>query len=360
MFERGKMNTMYKDKYDIAIIGAGASGLMCASVLNNKNLKVCVIDSNSKIGEKIKVSGGAKCNITNKYMKPTHFLGDQEFINNVLNRFDNDDLLKYLNSHKLHPKINEKIVKGTYFCNSSNDVLSMFKNITKNIHFKLDTKVKDVEYEDSYYKISCENKTIIAKKLVVASGGKSFPILGASEIGYEIAKKFDHTITRLDPALVGFTVQKDQFWFKELSGLSLAVKIKVEDKTVVGDMLFTHKGCSGPAILTTSLYWKKGQISIDFLPTKDSYLPKRLKKAIKDLDIDIRNYSFAPAGNYGYTKAEVTKGGVSTVDIDVTTFESKIQKDLYFLGEVLDVTGELGGYNFQWAFSSGHICGDSI
>lgn len=351
---------MNKDQYDIVIIGAGASGLMCASILNNKNLKICVIDSNHKIGEKIKVSGGAKCNITNKYLESSKFLAEQEFIKSCFEEFDNKDLLKFLASHDLHPHLKEKIVKGTYFCNSSSEVISLFKKLTNKIHFKLNTKVEDVNYYENDFVIKTNNNCIKSKKLIVASGGKSFPNLGASDIGFKIAEDFGHNIARLDPALVGFTVQKDQFWFKELSGLSLPVKIKVDNKEVVGDMLFTHKGCSGPAILTTSLYWKKGKFSIDFLPNKNTYLPKRFKRATKELDIDIRKYEMAPAGNYGYTKAEVTKGGISTDEINVNTMESKLQKDLYFIGEVLDVTGELGGYNFQWAFTSGYICAKYI
>jgi len=351
---------MNEEIYDVIIIGAGASGLMMASLLNDKNLKVCVIDSNLTIGAKIKVSGGAKCNITNKYLHESNFLGDQDFIKSIFSKFDNNDLLKFLHKNSLYPNLNEKIVKGTYFCNSSNEVISLFKKLTKAIHFKLNTTVKNVEYFENLFCIKTDKNIIKTKKLVVSSGGKSFANLGASDIGFKIAENFGHRVQTLNPALVGFTVQKDQFWFKELSGLSLNVKIKVDGKTVVGDMLFTHKGCSGPAILTTSLYWKKGKFSIDFLPSKDSYLPKRFKKAIKELDIDIRNYEISPAGNYGYTKAEVTKGGVSSSEINVKNMESKLQKDLYFIGEVVDVTGELGGYNFQWAFSSGYICGSNM
>ena len=334
--------------YDVAIIGAGASGLMAAA--NIKNKAVCLIDSNDKIGQKIKISGGSKCNITNKYMNSSHFLGDEKFIKQILKNFNQNDLLNFLNKNGVYPKINEKIVKGTYFCNSSDDIISMFKKLTNHTHLKLNTKVMDVEY-DNIFIISTSKGKIKSKKLIVASGGLSYASLGASDIGYKIATKFGHTINRLDPALVGFTVQKDQFWFKELSGLSVDVRIKVADKIIEGKMLFTHKGCSGPAILTTSLYWKKGTISIDFLPSKDSYLPKRVRQAIKCKDIDIHNYIIAPAGNFGYTKAEVTKGGVSTDEL-TNKFESKLQKDLYFIGEVVDVTGELGGYNFQWMFSS--------
>ncbi len=344
--------------YDIVIIGAGASGLMTASLI--KNSSICIVDSNGSIGEKIKVSGGAKCNITNQFMDSSYFLGDEEFIAKTLLRYNEKDLLGFLSNHNVFPKINPKIVKGTYFCNSSRDVVSMFKKLTSHCDFKLNTTVDDVEYtENETFKISTSNSIIYSKKLIIASGGVSYPSLGASDIGIQIATKFGHSIKRLNPALVGFTVQKDQFWFKELSGLSLEVEITVQDKKLKGMMLFTHKGCSGPVILSTSLYWQKGSFSINFLPSKDSYLPKRFKKAIKDLDIDIHNYTMSPAGNFGYTKAEVTKGGVNTDEIS-NNFESKIQKDLYFIGEVLDVTGELGGYNFQWAFSSATILAEEL
>ncbi len=337
-------------KYDVVIIGAGASGLMAATRFKNES--VCIIDTNDKIGAKIKVSGGAKCNITNKFMSANKFLGDKNFIQKNLDQFNEKDLLSFLHKNGVVPNLNPKIVKGTYFCHSSSDVISMFDKLTQHCKFRLGTKVLDVEY-DGDYTIKTNKGDIQATKLIVASGGLSYASLGASDIGFKIAEKFGHIVNKLNPALVGFTVQKDQFWFKELSGLSVDVKIKVMDKIVEGKMLFTHKGCSGPAILTTSLYWQKGNITLDFLPNKDSYLPKRFKQQIKGLDIDLRNYVMAPAGNFGYTKAEVTKGGIDTVQIK-DNFESKLQKNLYFIGEVLDVTGELGGYNFQWAFGSGH------
>jgi hypothetical protein len=252
-------------KYDIAIIGAGASGLMLASKLKDK--KVILIDSNSKIGEKIKVSGGAKCNITNEYVNSANYLGNQKFIKIILDKFSNQDLLSFLNKNGVHPKINEKIVKGTYFCNSSSEVISMFSKLITHVKLKLNTTVINVKYDNKFV-LQTSSGIIEAKKLVVASGGMSFPSLGASSIAYDIAKEFKHTITKLNPALVGFTVQKDQFWFKNLSGLSMNAKICVEGKTFEGGFLFAHKGCSGPVILNTSLYWKKGKISIDFLPNK--------------------------------------------------------------------------------------------
>jgi predicted Rossmann fold flavoprotein len=337
--------------YDVAIIGAGASGLMAASFLQNS--KVALIDSNKTIGEKIKISGGGKCNITNKYLSPYNYLGDPNKIETVFQKFDNNQLLEFLNKNGVSPKIDEKIVKGTYFCNRSEDILSLFKKLTSKTHYYLEHVVKDVAFENETFSIFTDQKVIQSKKLIVASGGLSYPILGASDIGYKIAKKFGHTINKLDPALVGFTVQKDQFWFKQLSGLSVDVKIGVRDKQIEGKMLFAHKGCSGPAILTASLYWNKGEICINFLPYKTSYLPKRLKKILNEKNIDPKNYCFAPAGNFGYTKAEVTKGGVAFKQLD-ETMQSIYQKNLYFIGEVVDVTGELGGYNFQWAFSSAY------
>jgi predicted flavoprotein YhiN len=237
----------------------------------------------------------------------------------------------------------------------------MFRKLTTKTKFYMDTIVKDVKFKDDKFIIFTNHKTIEAKKLIVASGGLSYPSLGATDIGFKIAKKFGHNIITPNPALVGFTVQKEQFWFKELSGLSLdEVHIKVGDKICKGSLLFTHKGCSGPVILSTSLYWGKGQISIDFAPYKDSYLPKRFKKAIQNSKFNIHNYSFSPAGNFGYSKAEVTKGGVDTSEINVQNMESKLQNNLYFIGEVLNITGELGGYNFQWAFSSSSMIFSSI
>ena len=352
-----------------------------------KNRKICIIDSNPKIGAKIKVSGGGKCNITNKYLSSDNYLGDKEFIKAIFEKFDNDDLLEFLAKNGVNPTVQNKVAKGQYFCKSSNDVINMFERLATHTKFFLNRTVSDVEYK-KHYIIQTSKGIIEAKKLVVASGGLSFSILRSSDIGHKIAQKFGHTINTLNPALVGFTVQKEQFWFKELSGLSLPVSIKANNKDCDGDILFAYKGCSGPAVLNASLYWQKGKMNCDFLPTlklekflKGNKLissalpvPKRfIKKFLESIGLDdksvsrltsqerqklqqLKNYEFSPAGNFGYTKAEVTKGGVSLNEINSLNMESKLQKDLYFLGEVLDVTGELGGYNFQWAFSSAYVC----
>jgi len=220
----------------------------------------------------------------------------------------------------------------------------------------------------------------------------SFPILGATNIGYEIAKSFGHEVTTLSAGLVGLTLQPEQFFFKSLSGIAIEVKITVNKKELTGALLFAHKGISGPVILDTSLYWQKGKIIIDFLPTlslvslKSSKkylsrtlgLPSRVAKTfLNELEIEdkasntlsseewqklekLKTYDFAPAGTFGYSKAEVTKGGVSTDEIDASSMMSRKVENLYFLGEVLDVTGELGGYNFQWAFSTAFVCAKGI
>lgn len=361
---------------------------MLASNLDKKRYKkICLIDTNKNLAPKIKVSGGAKCNITNELVSHENYLGDKNFAKELLKKFSKDDLLAFLNKNGVYPKINPKIVKGTYFCNSSQEVIDMFAKLTSHVKKYLNTTVLDVQF-DKTYKIKTNSIPIEAKKLIVASGGLSYGVLGASSIAFDVAKKFGHTIVKLEPALVGFTVQKDQFWFKKLAGISTNVDVYVEKKTFEGSLLFAHKGCSGPVILSTSLHWKKGKIAIDFLPKKslDSFLkgnkiissalplPKRfLQEFLASLNIADKNiskltfdereklnllkyYEFAPAGNFGYTKAEVTKGGVSTDEINHESFESLKQDNLYFIGECLDLTGELGGFNFQMVFSEAFAC----
>ncbi|WP_421716026.1 NAD(P)/FAD-dependent oxidoreductase [Arcobacter arenosus] len=366
---------------------------MLASQIKNK--KICLIDSNDKIGAKIKVSGGAKCNITNEKVSFKNYLGDESFVKNSLSQFSNKELLNFLNENGVYPKVNPKIVKGTYFCNSSKEVISMFEKLTTHAKKFMNTKVLDVEF-DKNFKIKTNKQEILTKKLIVASGGLSYETLGASSIAYDIALKFGHTLTKTKPALVGFTVQKEQFWFKNLSGISTMVEAKIpyknEEKSFYGSLLFAHKGCSGPVILNSSLYWQKGKMSLDFLPNKKIEpllkgnkkvssafpLPKRFMteflssidledKAVSSLSNEekeklrmLKNYEFSPAGTFGYTKAEVTSGGINTDEINYKTFESKKQKDLYFIGECLDATGELGGYNFQLYFAQGYVCAKAL
>ncbi|MEN8718025.1 MAG: aminoacetone oxidase family FAD-binding enzyme [Sulfurovum sp.] len=379
--------------YDVAIIGGGASGLMFASYLNKRKYKdVCILETNTKLAQKLKVSGGSKCNITNDKITVKNYLGDESLVANLLKEYTNKDLLNYLNKNGVYPKINPKIVKGTYFCNSSQDVIDMFSKTTSHIKKFLDTKVLDLDYKNEIYEIKTNKQKILARKVVVSSGGLSYPALGASSVAYDIAKKYGHTIQKCEPALVGYTVQKDQFWFKKLAGVSLTADIYIDKRKFEGSFLFAHKGCSGPVVLTSSLFWQKGKIAVDFLPKKSVDkllvgnknistalpLPKRFiieflesinlsDKSISKLTIEEREklktlnyYEFAPAGNFGYTKAEVTKGGISTNEISHKTFESKLQKNLYFIGECLDITGQLGGFNFQIVFAQSYKCAISL
>jgi predicted Rossmann fold flavoprotein len=336
--------------YDVAILGAGASGLMLSTRLQNQN--ICIIDANNKIGEKIRISGGGKCNITNKYLSVDKYSQNTRLLDHIFKNFDNDKLLSMLEQNGVKTSFNERLVKGALFCKNSLDVIAMFEKLIKKQDFLLNTKVIDVDVKSGIFYIQTDKNIIKAEKLVVASGGLSFPILGASDIGYKIATKFGHNISTTNPALVGWSVQKEQFWFKELSGLSLKdVEITVGDKKYKGDFLFTHRGCSGPVVLVSSLYWSKGLVSVDFLASGEE-VPKRFRQAFgKFAKGDMRGYTFAPAGTFGYSKAEVTKGGVSINEL-TSKMESKYQKNLYFIGEVLDITGELGGYNLQFAFSS--------
>ena len=369
---------------DIIIIGGGASALMLASLLPENT--ATIIESNSKLGAKVLISGGGKCNITNRYMGSEYYVGDQVFVKPSLGLFSQSSLLSWLKERKLNPVLRNE---EHYFCkHSANELLNIFKKESKGQKILLNEKVLEVSKRGEFFRVETSKRTLNAKFVVLASGGLSFPKIGASPIGYEIAESFGHKVKKTAPGLVGFTVQKDQFFFKELSGLSTDVEISVGEDRCKGALLFAHKGISGPAVLDASLFWEKGKIEINFLPNfqlKDLRaskkqlssllpLPKRLTKAFLvqlDLDDKIGNkltsddlhtletlyrYSFAPAGTFGYSKAEVTKGGVSTEEIDAETMQSKRVEGLFFVGEVLDVTGRLGGYNFQWAFSSAYTC----
>ena len=376
--------------YDVLILGGGASALMCSSHLDS-TLYVAIVDSNEKLAKKLKISGGGKCNVTNVNVSSGNFDGDNGLIEYVLDTFSKEDLLRFLEENGVVPTIRKN---RYYFCkHSSDEIIDVLKRKSKNVNLILNTNILHVEKKDELFEVKTSKGVLKTKQLVVATGGKSFQNLGASEIGLQIAKDFGLHVEEFSPALVGLTLQPNQAWMKELSGLSCAVHVKVADKILKEEMLFAHKGISGPVILSASLYWKKGNISINFLPDNDIFeltngskkllssvipLPKRLSKEIlKALDVkdveckkitkeekeklkNIHNYEFAPAGNFGFTKAEVSRGGVLASELNIATLESLHVQNLYFIGEVVDVTGELGGYNFQWAFSSAVVCANAL
>ena len=372
----------------IIIIGGGASALMLASLLPKHT--ATIIESNPKLGAKILISGGGKCNITNTKMGTEFFLAKSSFVEPSLKSFNEKSLLKWLERQRLEPVIRKET---QYFCkDSAKELVDIFEKESKKQTVCLNEKVLEVTKRDELFYVKTTKKTHTASAVVVASGGLSFPKIGASSIGYDIAEAFGHSIVKTAPALVGFTVQKEQFFFKELSGASTDVVVRVNGEECEGALLFAHKGLSGPAVLDASLYWEKGKMEIDFLPgfswksmagSKKQIssllpMPKRITKAfLVQLNLEdkpyvkitseelqklqtLNHYIFAPAGTFGYGKAEVTKGGVYTDEVDAKTMMSKKVEGLYFMGEVLDVTGRLGGYNFQWAFSSAYSCSKSI
>ena len=375
--------------YDTAILGAGAAGLMAASYLNGK--KILIIEHNKRPAAKIAISGGGRCNITNKNLSPSHYLGKYEFVSTVLQQFDNKALLDFLHNSGLKPVLRKE---SQYFCpNSAKEIIDLLLQSCNGVDFLYDTEIESLEKDSDFFCIKTSNGSFYAKKVLIATGGLSYSSIGASDIGFKIAESFGHKIIPTRPALVGLTLQPEQAWMKSLSGLSVSVNIMVGKRTLSGDMLFAHRGISGPAVLNASLYWNQGKITIDFLPglklkslfksskkTASSQipLPKRFVKAFFDaMDLPnisynamtesqkqrlslIKSYAFAPAGTFGYTKAEVTKGGISTDEIDPLTMQSHLVDGLFFAGEVVDVTGQLGGYNFQWAFSSAVVAARSI
>ncbi len=366
------------------ILGAGASGMMCAAQLNESSeFSVLVVEGNEKAAKKLKISGGGKCNITNVNVSANNYLGDEQLIESVFSQFSKEDLLLWLQQRGLQPVIRKE---QYYFCaKSSDEIIDILATASRKTKYLLNTKIIALTKSDCF-ELTTDRGHYKAKKAVIATGAKSFASLGASAIGLELARSFGHSVKPYAPALAGLTLQAKEFWMKELSGISFPAEVHVAEKVLSEDMLMTHRGLSGPVILSASLYWERGEITINFLPGEELPalmhnnrkllstalpLPKRFMQGLlgelgvkdrpcityKDEELEmlakaLHHYTFAPAGSYGFSKAEVCKGGVRTEDINSWSLESNLTEGLYFAGEVLDVTGELGGYNFQWAFSS--------
>lgn len=371
--------------YDVMILGAGAGGMMCAAQLNERSeLRVLVVEGNDKAANKLKISGGGKCNITNVNVTAHNYLGDETVVEGVLSQFDKETLLAWLRQRGLSPVIRKE---QYYFCpRSSDEIISILAGASRKSDYVFGRKIRSLIKKGDFFELETEGGRYRAKRAVVATGAKSFATLGASDIGLVLAERFGHSVEPFMPALAGLTLQADEFWMKELSGISFPAEVHAGGKVLNEDMLMTHRGLSGPVILSASLYWSRGELTINFLPNVDMAnvlrnnrkllstslpLPKRFiqallnKLGIKDkpcqsykgeelhrLQHSFQNYTFAPAGTYGFAKAEVCKGGVKTEELNGWTLESSLVEGLYFVGEVIDVTGELGGYNFQWAFSS--------
>lgn len=386
---------------------------MCAWQAAKHGKKICVIEHTKKIGEKIRISGGGRCNFTNLYTSPDNFLSQNpHFCKSALARFTPHDFIALLDERGItwhekpyDEKPGNENARGQLFCdNSATDIIDMLRKGCEDEHveFALGTTVKDVRHEGAAYSLSTTRGSMTAKTLVIASGGLSIPKIGASNFGYELAKKFGLRIVPPRAGLVPLVFDETLVTHtKPLSGVSVDAYVNAGKKRFREGLLFTHRGLSGPSILQASSYWHEGEpITIDFTPDIDllsrlktarqntpkqqiqtvlgTLLPARLAEflcaaakiegrmadlpdaALEKLAAIVKNWSITPIGNEGYRTAEVTLGGIDTRDISSKTFESLNVKDLYFIGEVLDVTGHLGGHNFQWAWASAQACAQAL
>ncbi|WP_289075979.1 NAD(P)/FAD-dependent oxidoreductase [uncultured Pseudoalteromonas sp.] len=390
------------NQVDVIVIGAGAAGLMSAAQAGYRGRSVTVLDMGKKPGRKILISGGGRCNFTNENASPENYLcSNPHFVKSCLSRYTQHDFIELVDRHGLayHHK-----TLGQLFCdNSAQDIVDILLTECEwaGVNIKLRSEVLNVAKTDIGYRVTTEQETLTCESLVIASGGLTMPKLGATPIGYKIAEQFGLNVLPTMAALVPFTLhQHDKERFEGLSGISIPCEVSSEDGTVFKEnILFTHRGLSGPAILQISSFWRAGQaVSINLLPDLDlkqqladwretqaqkslknslaTILPKRFidilhdSKAIPDCNINqlthaqidelasyIHAWQIKPNGTEGYRTAEVTLGGVDTDELSSKTFETKKAKGLYFIGEVTDVTGWLGGYNFQYAWSCGFACG---
>jgi predicted Rossmann fold flavoprotein len=388
------------NKYDVIIIGAGAAGMMSAIEAGKRGRKVLLVDHYKKIGEKIRISGGGRCNFTNINTNPNKFLSQNpKYVRSALSQYTQNDFINLINKYEI--KFHEKKL-GQLFCDhSAQQIVEMLLKECElaNVTILKEFIIKNIDKENDQYLVSTETDNYSSESLIVATGGLSVPKIGATSFGYEVAKKFDHNIIETLPALVPLTFsEKILEMCKELTGLSVEAIVSFNKVLFQEGMLFTHRGLSGPSILQISSYWKQGDnIKVNLSPKLNVYqlleekrklnpkfdilniiseiLPKRLaqiicsenkvsgniselsNKILKQLSDNINSWLINPTGSEGYRTAEVTLGGVDTKELSSKTMMSNKHKNLFFIGEVVDVTGHLGGYNFQWAWSSGYVAG---
>ncbi|NQZ27382.1 MAG: NAD(P)/FAD-dependent oxidoreductase [Colwellia sp.] len=390
---------------DVLIIGAGAAGLMCAAQAGYRGKSVIVVDMGKKPARKVLISGGGRANFTNEGASPENYLcQNPHFVKSALSRYSTQDFIDLVDRHGL--QYHHKTL-GQLFCDdSAQDLVDILMTECEwaGVQVNLRTEVLSVTKNSQGYLVTTTDKSYQCKSLVVASGGLTMPKLGATPIGYKIAEQFDLNVLETLAALVPFTLHEhDKQRFDGLSGISLLTEVTSEDGTSFKEnILFTHRGLSGPAILQISSFWRAGQaVTINLLPETNlsetltqwqseqgqksvknllaTLLPKRfvevlvkdgiiVDKPIKQLNhLEIKQLSdylhawqIKPNGTEGYRTAEVTLGGVNTDELSSKTFESKKQQGLFFIGEVIDVTGWLGGYNFQFCWASGFACGQAV
>ena len=393
--------------FDTVILGAGAAGMMCAAQAGAKGGSVLVLDHAKAPGEKIRISGGGRCNFTNRDVRAGRFIsGNPHFAKSALSRYTQHDFIALVQAHGI--SFHEKTL-GQLFCdNSAKDIIAMLLREMERSGAKLwlNASLESLEKTESGFalRVTVEGRTraLVCRNFVVACGGKSIPKMGATGFGYRIAQQFDHAVTETRPGLVPLTFGPETFAGSSiLAGVACEARVSCAGTTFEEALLFTHRGLSGPAILQISSYWREGQsICVDLAPDMDvlkvlkgkraqagrksvatvlsDILPKRLAaeiadrsglkgnladmsdKALGHIADAVNRWQVRPTGTEGYRTAEVTLGGVDTAGLNSRTMESKTVPGLYMIGEVVDVTGWLGGYNFQWAWSSGWAAGTAI
>ncbi|BCI66565.1 BaiN/RdsA family NAD(P)/FAD-dependent oxidoreductase [Acetobacter aceti] len=396
------MSGKRQETFDAVVIGAGAAGLMTALTAGQRGKRVLVLDHNDEPGRKILISGGGRCNFTNLHTVPDRFLSqNRHFARSALARYKPADFLALVEKHGI--AWHEKTL-GQLFCDgSARQILAMLLDecAKGDVTIRLSETIRDVRFSDRFT-VETDTLTIEARSLVLATGGLSIPKLGATGLAHRLARQFDVPLVSPAPGLVPLQANiEDLGWMPALSGVSLPVRVQSGKTAFEEAMLFTHKGLSGPAILQISSFWKPGQsIRIDLLPDKNAFetlraartgrsrahavailseqMPRRLAevlgprllgekaaaewpdKLLRAAAETLKNWQFTPSGTEGYAKAEVTTGGVDTKALSSRTMASTSLPQLYFVGEAVDVTGWLGGYNFQWAWASGHAAGTAL
>ncbi|MFC4701179.1 NAD(P)/FAD-dependent oxidoreductase [Glaciecola siphonariae] len=389
---------------DVVVIGAGAAGLFCAAEAGKRGRKVEVLDHAKRLGGKILMSGGGRCNFTNMYASPENFISQNpHFCKSALSRYTQWDFIALVEQYSI--AYHEKTL-GQLFCNdTAKDIVDMLMQECKQANVVVSNRceVGDIRFEDGLYYVQSAKGEYIAPSLVIATGGLSMPKLGATPFGYKVAEQFNIPIIPTRAALVPFTLHEhDKSVLGELSGISVDASAGCNNTQFNENILFTHRGLSGPAVLQISSYWEPGQaVDFNLYPNGDLYevlskeqqqspdaqlstalakvYPKRfVQSALPYLNVENKplkqyqgkqlaqaaqafmQWQLKPNGTEGYRTAEVTLGGVDTDYVSSKTMECKSQPGLYFIGEVLDVTGWLGGYNFQWAWSSGYVAGQAV
>jgi predicted Rossmann fold flavoprotein len=387
-------------KRDVIIIGGGAAGLMCAVEAGRRGRRVVVVEHNGSVGRKIAISGGGRCNFTNVHTTPKNFISaNPHFAKSALARYTPADFIALVERHRI--AYHEKKL-GQLFCDeSSRQIIDLLLRECASARVEVHTNCRVSEvHKDELFVVRTSRGTFESESLVVATGGLSIPKLGATDFGYRVARQFGLRIVPPAPALVPLTLApRDLASLKELSGVSVPAVVRCSGAEFAENFLVTHRGLSGPAILQISSYWSRGDaLAVDLLPGKDAlgilrakggsgtelstllgfHLPKRFAQVwcelyapsrplksysateLQTIAEHLRDWRINPAGTEGFEKSEVTRGGVDTGELSSQTMEARRVPGLYFVGEVLDVTGQLGGYNFQWAWASGYAAGQYV